>query len=586
MSSDTSKAPALPSSEMVLEDGDILFREGQASDRVFQVLIGRIELTKQSIGGSIQLAVLGADEVFGEMGVIDNSVRSATARALGRVTLRYWDREAFFALLQERPDSTLALLRKVTQRLRQADESFSNPDGPPSASPTRALKRGLLRRSRRAFEQIRTDFLPDALEIEEQPIPLAARGILVTLLLFLVVGVIWASMAHLDRIVTAEGKLVTKAPRILVQSLDTMVVRSVDVQVGQVVKQGQILAHLDPTFADADASSSQSSLTSVAAQVARLKAIIGQGEAASFSEDAREDQQQRQIYENTLRERAAQLRSTDSEIDELKAHLQSIRQEQKAVQSELGILRELSGMRRELFDTRTGSRVTLLEAQRQLIVAERENDRLSNSLIETDYRLSSAIAKREGQVNEWRSKDMQELMGALREQAKLIEEVKKRERARTLVELTSPAHAVVLEVAPRTPGSVIRQADTLMSLIPLDGAIEAEVSVRPQDISHLRSGDGARIKLDSLPFQKHGTVDGRVTTISEDIFEEETAGHKVPTYRVRLTLDPSHLREIPKDFRLIPGMAVTAEVKIGTRSLISYFIYPIIRTLDSGLREP
>jgi HlyD family secretion protein len=571
--------------ELVCEDGETIFREGQTSDRVYQVLSGRVELTKQSPGGSLPLAILGVDEIFGEMGVLDGSVRSASARALGRVRLRCWERDDFLRLLEERPENLLALLRKVSERLRKTNEDMSG--GDMAASVPGGGAKARRRASGRQFQEIRTDFQPDAVEIEERAMPLAARVTLVTLVLFLASGITWASLAQLDRIISADGKLITTAPKILIQPLDTMVMRKVEVRPGQEVMPGQVLARLDPTFAEADATATQASITSLSAQLARLRAEIGQGDAAArFSDDPHEEQLQRQIFDTHARERGAELRTLDEEIHELTVHLESVRQDRKAVEDEKAILRELTGMRRELFRQQSGSKITLLEAQRQLIVAERESERLSKTSTETEHRLNGAKAKRDGLVNQWRTKDMTELVTAERDLAKLAEEAKKRERLRTLVELTAPAHAVVLEVAPRAAGSVLRQADTLMTLVPLDGEIEAEVSVRPQDITHLRKDDSARVKLEALPFQKYGTVDGRVSTISEDVLDEELSGRKVSFYRIRLALDASRLKEVPADFRLIPGMAVTAEIKVGTRSLISYFLYPIIRTLDTGLREP
>jgi HlyD family secretion protein len=424
-------------------------------------------------------------------------------------------------------------------------------------------------------------------EIEVKAVPLAARAILVLLVSFLAIGVIWASLARLDRIVTAQGKLVTKAPHILIQPLETMIVRSVEVHVGQVVKAGELLARLDPTFAEADASATKGSLSSISAEANRLRAELGLAAPGRFSEDDREDLLQHQAFDDHARERASQLRSLDEDIKELTTHQQSLHQQRDALQREMSILRELAGMRQDLFDKGHGTKVTLLETQHQLAGSEREAGRLSNEETETEHRLSAAVAKRESQIGEWRSKDMHDLVDAQREQFKLAEEAKKRERSRKLVELVAPAHAVILDVVTVAPGSVIRQADTLMTLVPLDGPIEAEVKVVPSDISHLRPGDNARVKLDALPFQKHGTVNGKVTTISEDIFEEEQGtGHKAPVYRIRLAVDPSPLKFIPSDFRLIPGMTVTAEIKIGTRSLISYFLYPILQNLDSGLREP
>ncbi len=576
--------------EQICEQGQLIFREGQVGDCAYQVVAGQVELFKQSPDGPLRLAILGKGEIFGEMGVIDNSVRSASAQALESLTLRVYSREAFLQLLRHRPESALSVIKMVTGRLRQADESIAHPDQVLAAGgdPTRSSSRWgrWFGGTARPFRRVRLEFQPDAIEIEEQPIPMAARLIFFTLILFLVVGVMWASLAHLDRIVIGEGKLVTQASKISIQPLDTMIVRTIEVHVGQEVKAGQLLAQLDPTFAEADLLSSQASLTSFAAQIQRVTAELEGKQPEHFSPDPGDEHIQRSLYESRQRERSSQLLSSDETIQALQASLQSTRADYQAIQTDLDIAMELEKMRRDLLKQGYGSRILWLEAKRQLSATRRDSTRLTNGLSETGHRLAAAEAQRGAMMAEWRSKDSQELLTNQREWIKLAEVVAKQERMLKLVQLRAPVDAVVLEIAPRTAGSIIRPAEVLLTLVAVDMPLQAEVNIPARDIGYLRKGDRARIKLDAIPFQRHGTLGGELLTISEDIFEEEMAGHKQPVYRARLSLEQKNLREIPKDFRLIPGMSAIAEIKVGTRTLLSYFFYPILRTLDSGLREP
>jgi len=602
----------------VIAAGTVLFAEGEPADTVYQLISGRIELTRQTRDGPIRLAELGPGELVGELDVLDHLGRNATARTLVAARVRAWPAQVYLSQLTRHPEALLALLRTAAKRWRRSNELLSaqeaappapsgfeaataepppSPERPPAPEPEPsppaaavllppARTSGRLKRRQAPSRRTLLQFQPDAVEIEDQPLPPMARAIVVTLVLFLGAGVLWASLAQLDRIVIAEGKLVTRAPKILIQPLETMVVRSVEVRAGQVVAAGEVLAHLDPTFAEADRLATQGTITSLSARIARLRAETGLSPVGRFSDDPVQEALQHQVFDTDASDRQAQLQVNSEDVQELSAHLQTVRQDYDKIKGELAVLTDLVSIRRQLFEQGNGSKVLWLDAQRQLLNSQRESERLANNLIETEHRLKSAAAKREGLINEWRTKDMHELMDAMRDLAKVSEEAKKYERLRRLVEMTAPDAGVVLEVAPRTPGSVIRQGDTLITLVPLGGQIDAEVSVRPQDISHVRPHDSARIKLETLPFQKYGTADGWVSTISEDIFEEEAAGRKTPLYRVQLAVDASRLRDLPHDFRLIPGMAVTAEIKVGTRSLISYFFYPILRTLDAGLREP
>jgi hemolysin D len=139
-------------------------------------------------------------------------------------------------------------------------------------------------------------------------------------------------------------------------------------------------------------------------------------------------------------------------------------------------------------------------------------------------------------------------------------------------------------VAQRSVGSVLREAEPLFTLVPIDVPIEAEVSIDARDIGLVRADAPARIKLDAYPFQKHGTLEGTVRTITEDSFTEKESAQAF--YRARVTLTSTTLRSVQDSYRLIPGMTVSAEIKSGERSVLSYFLYPLIRGLDESIREP
>jgi hemolysin D len=131
-----------------------------------------------------------------------------------------------------------------------------------------------------------------------------------------------------------------------------------------------------------------------------------------------------------------------------------------------------------------------------------------------------------------------------------------------------------------------------MPLVPRGGSVEAEVEVSAEDIGFVREGDPARVKIDAFPFQKHGVVTGRVVVISPDSFvsgQPNAAGERSVTrayYQVRIDNLVSALRAVPKDFQLLPGMTVVAEIKVSERSVMSYLSYPLIKTFDESMREP
>ena len=148
--------------------------------------------------------------------------------------------------------------------------------------------------------------------------------------------------------------------------------------------------------------------------------------------------------------------------------------------------------------------------------------------------------------------------------------------------------------------SILQDGEALFKLLPLDVPLEAEIEIDGQDIGKIRTlekapateedfpnGTLVTVKLNAFPFQKHGTLKGFVRTLSEDAFEKETPAGIQATYRARVHLvEPINLKKVGKDFRLMPGMTTIAEIKVGKRRVIHYFLYPLFRYMDEAFREP
>jgi hemolysin D len=144
----------------------------------------------------------------------------------------------------------------------------------------------------------------------------------------------------------------------------------------------------------------------------------------------------------------------------------------------------------------------------------------------------------------------------------------------------------VLQVADRSVGSVLREAETLFTLVPLGVPLEAELAVEARDIGRVETGQAVRIKLDAWPYQEHGTLTGSLRTISEGAFPREEQHRPGVVFRARARIEGNALRGVPQDFHLMPGMTVVGEVKAGRRNVLAYFLNPLLRGLDEGLREP
>jgi len=443
------------------------------------------------------------------------------------------------------------------------------------------------------------EFQPDAVEIEQRPVPGRVRWVLYLILAALVALVVGAVIFQVDRIVEARGRLITTAPTIVVQPLNTSVIRSLDVQVGDVVRKEQVLVTLDPTFASADLGQLEQRGMALGVQIRRIHAELRDKAFAARPEEGEEGA----LQERLLRQRRSIMERTKRMMDDkaaaLRAKLELNAVQRQGQERQSRLLRDVEGTTAKRPQQDAEYRLRLLEAQKarfladsslENLVAEEQVTRKELQQVASDWLRFEA--ERKGQLLEQEVQLRNDL-------EKLREELQKAKRVHELVELRAPQEGIVLKLAERSVGSIVQPAEPLVTLVPLGSVIEAEVDVQSRDIGRIRTDDAVRIKLDAFPFQRHDTLPGRVRVISEDAFQRNTPlaastkNHNDEDkdaleafYRSRIELLGTTLRSVPEGFRLMPGMKVTAEIKVGKRSVISYFLYPIIRALDESLREP
>lgn len=440
------------------------------------------------------------------------------------------------------------------------------------------------------------EYQPDAVEIEEKPVPTKLRWVLYVLVGTLVFIVVWAIVFKVDRIVVAEGNLLTTSPTIVVQPLNTAIIKSIEVQVGDMVEQGQLLATLDPTFASADLSQLTKQNIIYGAQVRRIQAELQHIPFHTLTEEGEDGVLQEQLFlqRKMIYEKNREL--NEEKIAALQAKLTMIKTQYEGKEKQQKILRDVEGTISRNPEKDTNYRLQLLDAQKNRFLVENEIKNLKAEEQVVIHELRQAKSEWRRFIEERNGELMEQEIKLRGELKKIHEEINKAKRLRELVQLKAPESGVVLSMAERSVGSIIQQAEPFVTLVPVGSNIEVEAKVKPKDIGRIRTGDSSRIKLDAFPFQKHGTLPGSVRVISEDVFyagasqrhQEKDAqqGDLGEFYKVRIRVLSTKLQKVPESFRLMPGMKVRAEIKVGTRTIISYFLYPVIRAFDESLREP
>jgi hemolysin D len=196
-----------------------------------------------------------------------------------------------------------------------------------------------------------------------------------------------------------------------------------------------------------------------------------------------------------------------------------------------------------------------------------------------------------------------ELTEAERKAAGFAADLSKADQRTKLQLLTAPVSGMVQQLAVHTVGGVVTPAQTLMVIVPSDSSLEIEAMVSNHDIGFVHAGDEVEIKVDTFDFTRYGLLHGQVLSVSSDSIVRDVPGDKSTdksasagstssepkgqelSYAARISLDRPQMQVEDKMVNLSPGMAVTAEIKTGSRRIIGYLLSPLMKYKEESLRE-
>jgi hemolysin D len=269
------------------------------------------------------------------------------------------------------------------------------------------------------------------------------------------------------------------------------------------------------------------------------------------------------------------------------------------------LLRQRAEARKYLMEKEIGSRLQYLEVQQDLVEHEQELQVQQARLAEAKAGLGALVEQRRESESEFRRTNLGDLAQAEQKAASLQEELVKARQHAELQRLASPVDGTVQQLAVHTVGGVVTPAQQLMVIVPSDSHIEIEAMVSNRDIGFVRPGEKAEIKVDTFNFTRYGLLHGEVLTVSQDAIardgpQDKTGGQKPNggaqsessepkgqelVYAARISLDRAQMQIEDRMVNLSPGMAVTVEIKTGSRRVIEYLLSPLLRYKQAALRE-
>ncbi|MEI6713046.1 MAG: HlyD family type I secretion periplasmic adaptor subunit [Verrucomicrobiota bacterium] len=440
-------------------------------------------------------------------------------------------------------------------------------------------------------------FQGDLVHLLEEPLPKRLRGTIHACMALLLSALFISIVFHVDIVVNGRGKLTYDAPPIVLQAYERAALRSLLVKPGDTVTKGQVVATLDPTFSAADLGALESRKRLTHARVSRLMA---EAVAAPYSPDPADSDAgvlEYQIYQQRTTEYASRIKGFDASIAEAEASKLRTEKETVLLKEQLGISSSIEEMQENLFNYKTNSKLEYLSAKNNRLSAERSFRDATERLVEISHHIQTVNSQKESFIQEWRRTLSEELARQRAEESQIDASLTKSSKINSLVVITAPEDGTVLDVVNRSVGSIIRDTEAVVVLIPSAAPLLCEIELGSGDIGDVAVGDPVIVKVDAYPFQRYGGLEGYIRSIAYESHSIGGGGGDLESlakkgnvaaggvHRVVIELKTTRMEYLPKGKILFPGMTVSGEAHVGNRRLISYLLYPILRGLQESFRE-
>ncbi|MCM1105553.1 MAG: HlyD family efflux transporter periplasmic adaptor subunit [Blautia sp.] len=495
-------------------------------------------------------------------------------------------------------------------------------------------------------EKMRREFLPEAQEIvEKAPSPIG-HFVILTVALVVIFFTLWSVIGTMDEVVTARGKVVTVSGVQSIQSRDAGLVEEICVKEGEHVSAGQPIVLLDTSISSLTMQNTEESLALLKLENELLSAVL-EGEDISGRLSGEEDadriqminyvlaiqteyQSRRKELDSAVSQAQSQIELEEEALEKMKENIAFLETEREAlaellnysnaeewnaekIQLSIAYKEEELESYRKLYELGALSKAEVAQAELELEQLKRDYEKQKGLVVYEDSDNSLRMIEIDNQLLAGqRDCNSQEMVIVLAEQkyrqalgslgtleaefrekiAGLLVENENRisaqegdyEKQQIYAEqqkIVAPVDGIIRTLDVNTKGAALTMAQPVAELLPDGGQMIVEVTVLNQDIGCIQVGQPVALKLDAYNFQEYGKLEGTIVSISPDALPDEQRGW---VYQAKVEIDDEAFREKNPDAEIGTGLECTAEVKIGERRIIDFFLEPIVEHFDGSLK--
>ena len=449
------------------------------------------------------------------------------------------------------------------------------------------------------------EFQSPTLTLVSQPVPFSTRMTTWVITSLVVASIVIFGAIPVDRLVSSPGILMAQSPNVIVQPLETAIVRRILVREGQHVKKGELLAELDPTFAGSDEKSSVAQLASLQAQVDRMKAELN--DKPYVSDGTQYGQMEEMAYLQRHQQYVFTVENYDQKIAGLQAKVQQAQDDVSSLTKQLSKLASVEDIRKQLERLQVGSKLNTFQAELDRETGQQRLADAQQALIGARRDLAGMTAERDSWKHKWFADLQVEESQQERQLSDMRGQAAKNELRRKLVDMRAPEDSIVLSVSRVASGTVLQAGAELMTTVPVDSPLEVVAMIDGGNAGFVKPGDKVSIKFDTLPYFRYGYALGHVSRVSADSFTNPQEGFNNPQatapnissnspanngtgaiyyYRAFISIDQLKLRHPPESFSMKPGMPLQVDINVGQRTILQYFFDRMVPVFTNGAKEP
>ncbi len=430
-------------------------------------------------------------------------------------------------------------------------------------------------------------FMPAVLEVLESPPSPLSRAVTLSLIGLAVLMVLWAFFSEMEIVVSAQGRVAPSGKVKQIQAFNAGIVRDIHVRDGQRVRKGDVLIELDSTRTEADNQRLYHEREEARLTMLRLQAQLQDDETAFIlpADTNREiASMQKRLLASRLQQQRSRLLVLESETQEKEAEVLALTSMTQRLAEAFPLIERKHRKHKELAKKGYVSEMENLSTRLEMLAARRELEVRRHRLQVAKSALAASKKEKQRTESEFLNNTLDDYLTARNQHEMLQQEIIKSEQQKSQQKIIAPVDGIVQQLSINTLGGVVTAAQVLLEIVPDDSKLEVNAEILNRDIGALYAGLPVKLKVDAFEFTRHGMIDATLEWVGTNSFQDKQLGM---VYPLRIGIETTQLpnRINGRRGHLAPGMSVTADIVVGKRRVIDYFLGPLLRYRDESLRE-